>query len=243
MTSFKGEIIQAETIIAMLKKTLQLKEICRKISYQKIIDQAIESRNITVTPEEIQAEADRVRYENRLFRSSDTFAWLADQLITPEDWEAGIRDRLLAEKLAQALFAKEVDRFFTENQREFDQVLLYRIIVPYMQLAQEIAYQIQEDEISFYEAAHLYDLDDQRRFQCGYEGKLYRWNLKPDLSAIIFSATPGQVIGPIEIDQSSHLFWVEEFIPAELTSERQQEILDRMFNEWLTTELNYLIHA
>ncbi|MCY6488741.1 peptidylprolyl isomerase [Leptolyngbya sp. GGD] len=243
MTSFKGETIHSETIIATLKKTLQLKEICRNISYQKIIDQAIESREITVTPEEIQAEADHIRYENRLFRSADTFAWLNDQLVTPEEWEAGIRDRLLTKKLAQTLFAKEADRFFTENQREFDQVLLYRIVVPYQQLAQEIAYQIQEDEISFYEAAHLYDSDDQRRFQCGYEGKLYRWNLKPELSARVFSATPGQVIGPIEMDQASHLLLVEEFIPAEFTPERQQEILDRMFNEWLTTELNYLIHT
>ncbi|MCU0551032.1 MAG: peptidylprolyl isomerase [Leptolyngbya sp. Prado105] len=243
MTSFKGEIIHSDTIIATLKKTLQLKEICRQISHQKIIDQAIEARNLTVTPEEIQTEADRIRYENRLFRSADTFAWLNDQLVTPEDWEAGIRDRILTQKLAQALFAKEVDRFFTENQREFDQVRLYRIVVPYLQLAQEIAYQIQENEISFYEAAHLYDSDDQRRFQCGYEGQLYRWNLKPELSAIVFSATPGQLIGPIEIDQFSHLLLVEEFIPAELTLERQQEILDRMFKEWLTTELNYLIHA
>lgn len=80
MTSFKGETIHSETIIATLKKTLQLKEICRNISYQKIIDQAIESREITVTPEEIQAEADHIRYENRLFRSADTFAWLNDYL-------------------------------------------------------------------------------------------------------------------------------------------------------------------
>ncbi len=243
MTSFKGEIIESETIMVALKKSLQLKEICRSISHQKIVDQAIAARGITVTPEEIQVEADRMRYENRLFRASDTLAWLSDQMISAEDWEVGIRDRLLTQKLAQSLFAKEVERFFSENRSDFDQVLLYRIVVPYMQLAQEIAYQIQEEEISFYEAAHLYDVDDARRYQCGYEGKLYRWNLKPDVSAIVFSTAPGQVIGPVMIDQAGHLLMVEEFISAELTPERHQEILDRMFREWLTTELNYLIHA
>ncbi len=243
MTSFKGEIIESEEIIFALKKSLQLKEVCRSISHQKIVDQASAARGITVTPEEIQREADRMRYANRLFRAGDTLAWLSDQLVSAEDWEAGIRDRLLSEKLAQALFSKEVERFFAENRSDFDQVLLYRIVVPYMQLAQEIAYQIQEAEISFYEAAHLYDVDDTRRYQCGYEGKLYRWNLKPDISAIIFSAAPEQVIGPLLIDQAGHLFWIEELIPAELTPERHREILDRMFHEWLTTELNYLIHA
>jgi len=243
MIRFMGEIIDSDEVISTLKKGLQLKEICRSISYQKIVAQAIADRGITVTPEEIQLEADRIRYENRLFRAGDTLAWLSDQLITAEEWEAGIRDRLLSEKLAQALFSKEVERFFAENQSDFDQVLLYRIVVPYMQLAQEIAYQIQEEEISFYEAAHLYDMNDTRRHQCGYEGKLYRWNLKADVSAIVFSATPEQVIPPIMIDQAAHLFWVEEFISAELTPERYREILDRMFREWLTTELNYLIHV
>ncbi|MER3435242.1 MAG: peptidylprolyl isomerase [Leptolyngbya sp. ERB_1_1] len=243
MIRFMGEIIDSDEVISTLKKELQLKEICRSISYRKIVDRAVADRGITVTPEEIQLEADRIRYENRLFQAGDTLAWLSDQLITAEEWEAGIRDRLLSEKLAKALFSKEVERFFAEHQSDFDQVLLYRIVVPYMQLAQEIAYQIQEEEISFYEAAHLYDMDDNRRRQCGYEGKLYRWNLKPDVSAIVFSATPEQVIPPIMIDQTAHLFWVEEFISAELTPERHQEILDRMFREWLTTELNYLIHT
>jgi parvulin-like peptidyl-prolyl isomerase len=243
MTSFRGEIIESDQIIFTLKKSLQLKEICRSISYQKIVNRAGAERDITVTPEEIQVEADRIRYENRLFRADDTLAWLSDQLLTEEEWEVGIIDRLLSQKLAQALFSKEVERYFTENQPDFDQVLLYCIVVPYMQLAQEIAYQIQEEEISFYEAAHLYDIDDRRRYQCGYEGKLYRWNLRPDVSAIVFSAVPGQVIAPMMIDQVSHLFMVEEFLPAELTSDRHQEILDRMFQEWLTTELNYLIHT
>lgn len=242
MIRFMGESIDSDEVISTLKKSLQLKEICRSISHQKIVNRAIADRGITVTPEEIQIEADRMRYANRLFRAGDTLAWLSDQLVSAEDWEAGIHDRLGMNKLAQVLFSKEVDRFFAENQSDFDQVLLYRIVVPYMQLAQEIAYQIQEEEISFYEAAHLYDMDDTRRHQCGYEGKLYRWNLKPDVSAIVFSAAPEQVIPPIMIDQAAHLFWVEEFIPAELTPERHQEILDRMFHEWLATELNYLIH-
>ncbi len=243
MTSFKGEIIETDKIILALKKGLRLKEICRSIAHQRIVDQAIEARGVTVSPEEIQAEADQIRHENRLFRSSDTFAWLSDQLVSAEEWEAGIRDRLLTKKLAQALFSQEVERFFAENRSDFDQVRLYRIVVPYLQLAQEIAYQIQEEEISFYEAAHLYDVDDTRRYQCGYEGKLYRWNLKPDISAVVFSASPGQVITPMMIEQSAHLLMVDEFIPSELTLERHQEILDRMFREWLTTELNYLIHA
>lgn len=239
MITFKGGNIQPEEIISTLKKNAQLKEVCQSLLYRQIIDKTVAERRIYVTPEEIQIVADQLRYEKRLFRASDTFAWLEDQAITAEDWEAGIRDRLLAEKLATSLFEKEAKKYFAEHQADFDQVSLYQIVVPYERLAQEIYYQIQEAEISFYEAAHVYDVDCQRRLQCGYEGKFYRWNLKPDVSALVFSAIPGNVIGPFLMEQTSHLFMVEEFIPAELTPERYQEILNRMFTEWLTTELNY----
>ncbi|MGQ9873036.1 peptidylprolyl isomerase [Leptodesmis sp.] len=183
MITFKGGNVQPEEIVSALKKNIQLKEVCQRISCQKIINEAVAERGIHVTvaergihvtPEEIQTVADQLRYEKRLFRASDTFAWLNDQAITAEDWEAEIRDRLLAEKLAKSLFEQEAEKYFLEHQADFDQVSLYRIVVPYEKPAQELYYQIQEAEISFYEAAHIYDIYPQRRLQCGYEGKFYR---------------------------------------------------------------------
>lgn len=243
MIEFKGELISSEEIIAYLKKNMLIKELCNNILYQKIINKAVQERGVVLTPEEIQVEADKLRYEKRLFKASDTIAWLKDQLIVSDDWEVGMSDRLLAQKLAQSLFAQDVEKFFAGKQLDFDQVILYKIVVPYPQLAQEICYQIEEGEMSFYEAAHLYDIDERRRIQCGYEGKLYRWNCQPDLAAVVFSAPVGDVIGPLTINQESYLLMVEEFIPAELTPEIYQDILNRMFQEWLAAELNYMLHA
>lgn len=241
MIEFKGEMIRPEEIIAYLKKNMRIKEVCNSILSQKIINKAAQERGLAMTAADIQAEADRLRYENHLVKASDTLAWLTDQLTTPDDWEVGIGDRLLAEKLAHSLFAKDVEKFFAEKQLDFDSVILYQIVVPYPQLAQEICYQIEEGEMSFYEAAHLYDIDEKRRIQCGYEGKLYRWNCKPDLAAVVFSAPVGDVIGPLTINSASYLLMVDEFIPAELTPEIHQDIVNRMFQEWLAAELNYML--
>ena len=232
--------IESDEIIDFLKKNLQFKSVSQKILSQKIIEKAALERGLNVTAEEIQTEADRFRLERRLEKASDTLAWLADEKISAEDWEAGIRDRLLAKKLAAALFTKEVEKHFAQNRLDYEQILLYQIIVPYEKLAQELFYQIEEEEISFYEAAHLYDIDQRRRQLCGYEGKLYRWSLKPDLTAAIFSTRPGELMGPFQTEQGYHLFRVDEFIPAELTEEKHKEIIDKMFKEWLTNELNYL---
>lgn len=242
MASLLNLYVELDEVLEFLKKTLRFKEIYQAVSYQTIIDRAAQEKGLTVTLEEIQADAERLRREKRLEKTTDTLAWLADELITPDIWEAGIRDRLLAQKLAEHLFAKEVKKFFAENRLDFEQISLYQIIVPYDRVAQELFYQIEEEEISFFEAAHLYDIDAKRRYQCGYEGKLYRWDLKPDIAAVVFSAKIGEVIGPLQTEQGYHLLRVEEFIPAELTPERYKELLDTMFKQWLESELTYMIH-
>jgi parvulin-like peptidyl-prolyl isomerase len=235
--------IEPDEITSFLKKDLQLKAIYQKILYQKVINQAAQERGLTVTPEEIQAEANRLRYEKRLEKAADTLAWLASEMISVEDWEAGICDRILAKKLAECLFAKEVEKVFAQNRLNFDQILLYQIVLSDGKLAQELFYQIEDGEISFYEAAHLYDVDERRRQQCGYEGKLFRWNLKPELAAVVFSTKAGEVISPLKTEQGHHLLMVEAFIPAQLTPQRYQDILDRLFKEWLVSELNYMLHS
>lgn len=243
MKSSTQLLTETNEIIALLKQELQFKPFYQKILQQKVIDKAAKERGLTVTPEEIQAEGDKLRREKRLEKAADTIAWLADQMISVEDLEAGIGDRLLAKKLAVHLFGKEVEKVFVQNKLQFDRIILYQIIVKEPELAQELFYQIQEREISFFDAAHFYDIDENRRHLCGCEGKVYRWGLKPDLAVEVFSGKPGKVIRPIKTDLGYHLFMVEKFLPAELTAERYEEILQNMFNEWLFNEINYLLYS
>lgn len=237
MSDLTKILIAPEEIVKFLKKEIRLKEVYQKILFNQIIWQAAEARGITITHEEIEAEAENQRREKRLERAADTLAWLAEQLITPHDWEMGICDRLLSNKLAQALFANEVEHFFHQHRSEFEQVILYQIIIESQTLAQEIYYQIEEGEISFYQAAHLHDIDIQRRRRCGYEGIVYRFNLQPDIATIVFTASPNQVVSPYKSEQGYHLFLVEEFIPAELNSANYQKIINNMFQNWLMNEL------
>lgn len=59
-----------------------------------------------------------------------------EQMLTPLDWEVGIRNRLLTQKLAFFLFGKEVEQFFVENRSQFEQVVLYQFVVKDEKLAQ-----------------------------------------------------------------------------------------------------------
>ena len=66
----------------------------------------------------------------------------------------------------------------------------------------------------------------------------------PDLAEAVGNTSVGQVVGPIATDkeQKYHLLMVKEFIPAELTPERCQDIIDRLFKDWLKSEFNSLVH-
>lgn len=234
--------IHSDQIVAFLKRSLQYKSIQQTILQQRIIRKVAQERGIAVDDTAVQQEAERQRRERRLERSSDTIAWLTDQEVTPEDWEDGIRDGLLANQLAEFLFSQDVERSFAENSLDFDRIVLYQIIVPYEPLALELFYEIEEDEISFYEAAHLYDIDESRRRRCGFEGVLYRWSLSTPIASAIFSAQPGQVLVPIHTDAGYHIVLAEEVIKAQLTPEIRQEVMQRMFQEWLQGEVNYHLH-
>ncbi len=232
--------IESDEIIHFLKTEIKLKEICIKILYQRVIEKTAQQKGINISTEEVELEADRQRREKRLEKASDTVRWLEQQMLAPLDWEVGIRNSLLRRKLAFALFAKEVEEFFIQNRSKFEQVFLYQFVVSHEKLAQELYYQIEEGEISFYQAARLHDIDKNRRYKCGYEGKLYRWAVMPEIASVVFSSLPKQLVGPIKTENGYHLFIVEEYIPAELTPERYEEILYNMFQQWLDSEVDYI---
>ena len=242
---FHGITIKTEKVIGFLKEQMSLKQVCHRIVCEKIIEQAAASRNIVVTDEEIQTKAEEIRRAKRLEKVSDTIAWLKDEMSTVDEWEIAIKKSLLAQKLAQKLFDREAEIYFNQNRLNFEQLVVYQIIVPHQRLAQEICYQIEEEEISFYEAAHLYSINEQHRYVCGYQGKINRWSCDPEIAATLFrDPIPlGEVLGPVQTEQGYHLFKVEEYIKAELTPERRREIIDKLFKQWLNNEFNYALHS
>lgn len=165
-------------------------------------------------------------------------------MLTTDDWENSIRNRLGTKKLAEYLFDSEVEKYFAQHRLDFDEFVLYQIVVPFEALAREVCYQIEEKEISFYEAAHLYDIDEKRKNLCGYEGKVHRWNFPPDIAALIFRnpVSLGEVLGPVKTNQGYHLFLIEEFIQAELNLQKRQEIINKLFQDWLNKETNHLLY-
>ncbi len=239
MANLSSIPLEIPEIIDFLKRAIRLKEVHQEVIHQRIVHRVAQERGLVITPTEIQRELERFFYEQRFAHPVDVADWLAEQLITRADLEARIYEKLLTDKLARDLFAHEIQEFFARNPDEFEQVLLYKITVPYESLAQEILYQILEEEISFYEAAHLYNINEVDRLYCGYEGKQLRRTLDPEIAELLFNASIGEVIGPLKSSTETYeLFLVDDFFTSELTNEVYEGLLNQMLQEWLNQELN-----
>jgi parvulin-like peptidyl-prolyl isomerase len=234
--------LENQEIIDFLKRDLRLKAIYQEIIYQKIVNQIAQEQSIRITAEEVQAELDQVRYANRLEHPSQLYAWLAEQMVTLSELEQRLYEQLLTRKLARHLFTEEIRNLFSQQQTDFEQALIYRIVIPYESLAYEIFYQIEEEELSFFEAAHIYDVNETRRLQCGYDGKKQRRELNPELAELLFNAQIGEVIGPIKTsDNTYELFLVDDVISPTLTPVLYETILNQMFQQWIEDRLvNYI---
>jgi parvulin-like peptidyl-prolyl isomerase len=81
--------------------------------------------------------------------------------------------------------------------------------------------------------AHQYAQDKELRRAGGYRGKLHRRDLKPEVYAAVFAASPPEILKPIVTSKGVHLILVEELIQPELDNVlRQKNISDLLF-AWL----------
>jgi parvulin-like peptidyl-prolyl isomerase len=241
-TGSLGHAISPDHFVAFLKSTVQYKAIGQSILYQKLIDQVALEHDLALTDREVQQAGEQQRSGLRLERAADTLAWLADQQVTPQEWEEGIRDRLLREKLAAHLFSKEAEKRFVENRLSYDRVVLYQIVVATAELAQELFYRIEAGESSFFDVAYEFDIDAERRRRSGFEGVIQRWELQPAIATQVFNARVDELTGPIQTSAGYHILWVREFLPAELTDALRAELLQSLFQEWLQAELTYRLY-
>jgi hypothetical protein len=178
MLNFPSSVLP-EQIVSALKQSMQYKSLTHEVMCQLLVQQVAAEHGLALTDGEVQKAGERQRSELRLERAADTLAWLADQQVTPPEWEQGIRDRLLREKLAKHLFAKEAEKRFAENRLSYDQVVLYQIIVAQPELAQELFYRIEAGESSFFDVAYEFDQAADRRQRSGFEVRSRHRSLMP----------------------------------------------------------------
>jgi parvulin-like peptidyl-prolyl isomerase len=229
--------------------TLQVKLSCRvpalvnEILTRKIIAASAQQANLPVEPVELQQAADRLRSQNNLWTAEETWTWLQKHGLSLDNFEAMALHDLLSAKLAQHLFGQTVEPFFAQHQLDYVQVVLSEVVLDNHDLALELFYAIQEQEMSFATVAQQYSSEPDRRRQGGYRGILRRADLRPEISAAVFAAQPPALLKPIVINKKSYLMYVEEIIQPVLDDHLRSQILGELFEDWLKRQVREAIET
>lgn len=230
--------ITAEDILKQVKLSLQIPDLIESIRGRKIITEAASEAGITVDNEELQEAADTIRLLQKLHGAQETFAWLEKHHLSVEDLEEIAYMSVISHKLTNHLFADKVEPYFYENQLDYAGVVMYEVVLDDEDLAMELFYSIQEGEMSFYDVAHKYIEDKELRRKGGYRGILSRKDLKSEILAAVFAATPPKVLKPIVTSKGVHLILVEEIIQPELNDKLGYQIVSEFFGEWVINQSN-----
>lgn len=229
--------VSHDEIIRQAKFSGQFSTLLEEIAARKVIAATAVEVGLTVEPEELQQAADAIRLTNNLHRAEDTWTWLQKQGLTLDEFEEMIQATVLSTKLAQHLFADEVEPFFVAHQLDYTQVVMYEIVLDDEDLAIELFYALQEGEVNFHTIAYQYIQDKELRRTGGHRGLLRRSDLKPEISAAVFAATPPQILKPILTPKGAHLILVEEIIQPELNPTLQAKLLAILFSNWLKQQI------
>lgn len=225
--------ISQEDVVHQLKLSLQMPSLVEGIVTRKIINSAAAEAGIEVETEELQKAADQFRVNNQILSADATQVWLQKHRLSLDDFEELVYTNVISGKLAQHLFANEVEPYFYEHQLDYAGAVMYEVVLDDEDLAREFFYAITEGEMSFCEVAHQYIQETELRRCGGYRGRVYRSQMKPEVSAAVFAAIPPQVLKPIVTSKGVHLVFVEEIIQPELDEQRRYRILSDLFADWL----------
>lgn len=229
--------IDRAAIVEQVKLSGKIPEIVEGILARQAIAEAAAAIGIEITTEELQKGADRFRLAHNLHSSEETYKWLDKHGVSLDDFENMIQYNLTYLKLGTAIVQDKVEAYFAERQLDYMGAVIYEIVLEDEDEAMELFYAIQSEETSFYEVARQHIQDLELRRKVGYQGILYRKDLKPEISAAVFAANPPQMLNPIITAKGVHLIWVEEIINPQLDAQLSYQIGTDLFNQWLKQKM------
>ena len=235
--SNKTIAITKEDIFHHVQLSCQIPEMIEKIVERKIIISAAEEAGIEITKEELQKASDQMRVLSQLRDAEATWAWLEKYGLSLDDFEEIVYNTLLSQKLTNHLFADRVEPYFYEHQLDYTSAVIYEMVLDDEDEAIELYYEIQEGEISFFDAAQQHIQDTELRRKGGYKGKVSRADMKPEVSAAVFAATSSQLLKPIVTADGIYLVLVEEIIQPELDKKLRGEIIFDLYSEWIKQQV------
>ena len=204
---------------------------------QYVLEQEIAHReDLEVNSAVIEQAVIDFRLQQQLTDPKVFQEWLNRNGSDYSTFHSQINSNFKVEKLKSVIADAKLQEYFIERKVFLDRVVLSRIIVEHQELADELKIQIQEGT-SFEELAQEHSIADDR-ISNGMMGPVSRGTMPDLIRSAIDSAEPGDLVGPIEVEQRWALFRVEQVIPATLDNQQLRQTLQtELFERWLAEKI------
>ena len=219
--------------IGYLRSTGDFKPFLLKIIRQHILETELQTHDdLEIDSNIIEQAVIDFRFENQLNDPDRFQEWLKTQGISYVDFRHQIAARLKIEKLKADVTLPKLEEYFNANKASLNQVVISRIVIADLDFALNLKNQILADSGRFEPLAREHSLTNDRLVN-GIMEAVSLGQVPSQIREYIITATPGELIGPLEIDERYALLRVERFIPATLEGSLKRELQDQLFEQWL----------
>jgi parvulin-like peptidyl-prolyl isomerase len=230
------QTLSLEQSLGHLRTAGKLQTVLVEITQQYLLQQEIQLMDILEPSSELVEQFIlEFRLQQQLTEPGSFQLWLATNGITYSDFRQQVSFRLQREDLKEKVTASRVLEAFEQQKENLDRFVLSRIVVDSAELAQALK-EKSEQGADFSQLAKEHSLVDDA-IVGGVMAPVIRAQMPEVIREATRSAQPGQLIGPLQIDQRYCLLKVEQCLPATLEGSLKREIEEQIFQQWLTERL------
>src|SRR5919199_4846369 len=220
-----------------LQTSGRLKAFIGDILRQYVIERELQTREaLDVNPALIEQAVIDFRLQRQLTDPKVFSEWLQSNGQDYTTFHTSVAFGFKLERLKAQVTEPKLQEYFIERKLFLDRVVLSRILVADQELAEELASQIEEGA-SFEQRAREYSIGDDRIVN-GMMGPVSRGTLPDVVRATVDSASPGDLVGPLELEGRWVLFRVGQVLPASLEDVQLKQALENeLFEQWIAEKI------
>ncbi len=238
--AINGQTLSLATVLQSLQRSGRLLPLLREIVEQHVLLAELQHRNdLEVSRAAIDQAVVDFRVQSNLTDPAQFQQWLASQGMDYSAFQSRVLFSAKLEKLVEHIAAPQLESYFEQHRPLLAQVDLSCIITADRDLAVSLHAQLVNGEIHLEGIFQRYALADREQVNV-LRGLIRRGKLAPELRAAVDTATAGELVGPIAVDNRWCLFQVGARMPAVLDGDLKQELQRQLFQQWLVAKIQPL---
>ncbi len=237
ITTVRGEPIRAAHVITHLK----VRGLFRSAVYEMVERHVvrIRCREFGIEPSwsEVEENRRKMRCLSGLSEPVAMHRYLKDNGVTMDVWNEYLDDMLFKTALKNHIVTRDaIEAHFQRNRNQFLRVRLGRIVCRTRSDMDHVLALLENGQF-FVSLAGKHSIEDKSKFTGGYLGEIGYGVLAKHVEGDVFSAAPGQILGPYREMDYYTIYKIYEIRGGELSESLTHLIREQLFADWLRRQV------